>query len=78
MVRQTECVRFVRGIDRCAAGEVETRQSLLIQIDLDRPIDLAQAAAASLSEGRLEPSVDQQAPIRPREAQFALQVADLD
>ena len=52
--------------------EVERRQGLLLDEDLDRDLDVAEAAAALGLEARRQVGDDEQAAVRPGEADVAL------
>ena len=78
VVREPQGVRLVADIDRGSACEVEAWQRLFVEVQLNREFDLAQATAAGLEDGRLEPAVDQEAAVCPGQPQIAGERANLD
>jgi hypothetical protein len=78
VVRQAQGIRSVGRLERQAAGQVDAGQSFLVEIDLDRPLDLAQAPGAGLGDCGREPATDEQTPVRPAQPQLALEIAALD
>ena len=58
VVGEPEQVRVLVGAEGQAAEEIDGRQCLLVDLDLDRPLDLAQTAAAYLLDSRGQASAD--------------------
>jgi hypothetical protein len=71
VIVQPEDVGFGFRVYRKATGRIDGRQRLLLDLDLDWPVQLAEAAAAALLDRRGEPAADQQAAIGPGEPDFA-------
>lgn len=77
VVVEPEHVGLLVDIERNAAFEIDDRQGFLVDLDLDRPLDLLQTAAALLFEGRRESRAHQHAAVRAGQPDAALQTLGL-
>src|SRR5436190_766213 len=65
MVAQAGHVGLGAAIERSSAGDVDGRQRLLVETDLERDLDVAEAARAGSVDRGPQVGPDQHAPIRP-------------
>src|SRR5450759_1725459 len=78
VVCQSQHISVVFRFDRHAAPEIQTRQCLVVQLDIHRTIDVTQAAAADQRDGRAQPPANQQPSVGSAQAQLARDPSGLD